>query len=98
MLMAKTDDKSIIVDFVNWTTASGFRPIYDSTIVWRIIWIVCILAGWTFAIYQSTMLIQKYLQYESIVTIQIEVVIYLSSDALQSFACFSHRITYHFPP
>jgi anti-sigma-K factor RskA len=66
-------EQRILISFAEETTASGFRSIYNSTNIWRVIWIVAIIAAWAFTIYQSTTLILKYLQYDTIVTVTLEV-------------------------
>lgn len=68
-------EKKIYIEFVMLSTARGFKNALKSKIFWRIVWIIALLAAWTFTIYQSTNLIISYSQYNAIANIKIQVYI-----------------------
>jgi hypothetical protein len=62
------------MEFVMLSTARGFKNAIKSRLFWRTIWIISLLAAWTFTIYQSTNLIIAYLRYDAVENIKIKVI------------------------
>ncbi len=67
-------EKRIYIEFVMLSTARGFKNALKSKLFWRTIWIISLLAAWTFTIYQSTNLIIAYLRYDAVENIKIKVI------------------------
>jgi hypothetical protein len=66
--------RALLAEFAESTSTPGFGSFHRSRLLWRLLWIVVILAAWSFSAFQSIKLIINYLEYQSKVSVKIQVV------------------------
>lgn len=73
-MTSKIDSRRrLLAEFADSTSTPGFNSFHRSQLCWRLIWVVVLSAAWAFCAFQSIQLIINYLQYESKVSVKIEV-------------------------